>query len=91
MNITSLIGKTAFVISTLHTVVNNASATNIGVVKDAFILNKGTKDAKIVLKVGEWTLTFDPIDTVDFSEDRISFPICLDIGFELKVFAITFA
>lgn len=89
--LTSIIGKTASAITLLHKVVGNAPALPLGVVKDARIKNKGTKDAKIVLETEEHTLEFDPIDTVEFNEHRITFGHggC-EVGYILPVFALKF-
>lgn len=89
--LTSILGKNATAITLLHSVVFNVPTTSLGVVKDARIKNKGTKDAKIVLEIGEHTLEFDPIDTVEFNEKRITFGRggC-EVGYILPVFALNF-
>lgn len=89
--LTSILGKNTTAITLLHSVVDNAPALPLGVVKDARIKNKGTKDAKIVLEIGEHTLEFDPIDTVEFNENRITFERggC-EVGLELTVFSLNF-
>lgn len=89
--LTSIIGKNATAITLLHRVVDNAPATPLGVVKDARIKNKGTKDAKIVVETEEHTLEFDPIDTVEFNENRITFERGgREVGIELTVFVLNF-
>lgn len=89
--LTSIIGKNTTAITLLHSVVFNVPTTSLGVVKDARIKNKGTKDAKIVLEIGKYTLEFDPIDTVEFNENRITFcPGGCEVGYIVPVFALKF-
>lgn len=87
----SIIGKTATALTELHCIVNNAPAQKFGIIKNAYIQNRGTKDAKIILEVGNNHLTIDPADTVEFNAEKITFENggC-SIGYGLKVFCLNF-